>query len=206
MTPSAARLSCSSPSPRVCSNSHPLSRWYHPTISSSVIPCSSCPPSSPGSFPVSQLFPSGGQRIGASASASVLPMNIQGWFPLGLTNLLAAQGTLKNLLQHHSLKASILRCSASYRTFKTYVHTKSWIWMFVAAQFITSRKSLRPPYLPPFLSLSVSSPCLLSPFSLYPSSLTLWGGWLGPAGPRDHGSHFLSLSSWASWISFRGSA
>ena len=74
-----------------CSNSCPLSRWYHPTISSSVIPFSSCPQSFPalGSFLMSQLFASGGQSTGASASASVLPMNIQGWFPLWLTGLIS---------------------------------------------------------------------------------------------------------------------
>ena len=78
-----SRFPCPSPSPRACSNSCPLSRWYHPTISSSVIPFSSWLQSFPasGSFPMSQLFSSGGQSIGASASASVLPMNIQGWFP-----------------------------------------------------------------------------------------------------------------------------
>ena len=85
------RLPCSSLSPGVCSNSCPLSQWRHPTISSSVIPFSVCPQSLPASvsFPVSQLFASGGQSIGASASASVLPMNIQGWFPLGLTGLIS---------------------------------------------------------------------------------------------------------------------
>jgi len=79
-----ARLPCPSLSPWVCSNSYPLSQWCHPT---SVIPFSSCPQSfsASGSFPVSQLFASGGQSIGASASALVLPVNIQGWFPLGLT-------------------------------------------------------------------------------------------------------------------------
>ena len=82
-----AMLPCPSTTPRVYSNSCPLSQWRHPTISSSVIPFSSCLQSFPasGSFLVSQLFASGGQSIGASASASVLPMNIQGWFPLGLT-------------------------------------------------------------------------------------------------------------------------
>ena len=81
-----ARLPCPSLSPGVCSNSYPLSWWCHPTISSSVAPfsCLQFFPES-GSFPMSQLFTSGGQRTRASASASVLPMNIQGWFPLGLT-------------------------------------------------------------------------------------------------------------------------
>ena len=88
-----ARLPCPSLSPRVCSNSRPSSQWWHPTISSSVTPFSSCRQSFPasGSFPVSQLFTSGGQSIGASASASVLPMNIQGWFPLRLTGWTSLQ-------------------------------------------------------------------------------------------------------------------
>ena len=84
-----ARLPCPSPIPRACSNSCPLSWWGHPTISSSVpFFFQSCPAS--GSFPMSRLFVSGGQSIGASASASVLPMNIhiQDWFPLGLTDLI----------------------------------------------------------------------------------------------------------------------
>ena len=77
-----------SPTPRVYSNSCPSSRWCHTTISSSVITFSSCPQSFPasGSFPMSQLFASGGQGIGVSASTSVLPMNIQDWFPLGWTH------------------------------------------------------------------------------------------------------------------------
>ena len=80
------RLPCPSPTPRACSNSCPLSGWCHPIISSSVAPFSSCPQSfpAPGSFPMSQLFTSGGQSIGASAAALVLPVNIQSWFPLGL--------------------------------------------------------------------------------------------------------------------------
>ena len=82
-----ARFPRPSLSPRVCSNSSPLSRWDHPTTSSSVARFSSCYQSFPssGSFPVNRLFASGGQSTGASASESVLPMNIQGWFPLGLT-------------------------------------------------------------------------------------------------------------------------
>ena len=84
-----ARLPCRSPSPRVCSNACPLSQWCHPTISSSVVPFSSCLQSFPASetFPMSQLFTSGGQSVGAAASASVLPINIQDWFPLGWTHL-----------------------------------------------------------------------------------------------------------------------
>ena len=80
-----ARLPCPSPSPRVCSDSCPSSQWCHSTISSSVIPFSSCLQAFPasGSFPKTWLFTSGGWRIGALAS--VLPVNIQGWFPLGLS-------------------------------------------------------------------------------------------------------------------------
>ena len=88
-----ARLPCPLPTPGVCSNSCPSSQWCHQTISSSVIPFSSCFQSFPvsGSFPMSQFFASGGQSIGVSVSASVLPTNIQDWFPLGLTNLNSLQ-------------------------------------------------------------------------------------------------------------------
>ena len=84
------RLPCPSPSPRVCSNSCPLNWWCHPIDSSSVIPFSSCLQSfpAPGSFPMNR-FTSGGQSTGASALASVLPMNIQDLFPLGLTGLIS---------------------------------------------------------------------------------------------------------------------
>ena len=88
-----ARSPCPSPTPGVHSNSCPSSRRCHPAISSSVIPFYSCPQSLPasGSFPMSQFFTSGGQSIGASASASVLLLNIQDWFPLGLTGLISLQ-------------------------------------------------------------------------------------------------------------------
>ena len=87
------RLPCPSPPSRVCSNSCPSSPWCHPTVSSSVVPFSSCLKSFPasGSFPMSQFFASGGQSIGASASASVLPMNIQDWFPLRWTGWISLQ-------------------------------------------------------------------------------------------------------------------
>ena len=88
-----ARLPCPSPTPGADSNSCPPSRWCHSTISSSVIPFFSCLQSFPasGSFHMSQVFASGGQSIGVSASASVLPMNIQDWFPLGWTGLISLQ-------------------------------------------------------------------------------------------------------------------
>ena len=84
-----ARLPCPSPSPGACSNSYPLSWWCHSTILSSVVPfCLQCFPAS-GSSPVSQFFTSGGQSIGVSVLASVLPMNIQSWFSLGLIGLIS---------------------------------------------------------------------------------------------------------------------
>ena len=88
-----ARLPCPSPTPRACSNSCPSSQWCHPTISSSVTPFSSHLQSFPasGSFLMSQFCASGGQSIGTLASASVLPVNIQGLFPLGLTGLISLQ-------------------------------------------------------------------------------------------------------------------
>ena len=105
------RPPCPSPTPTVYSNSCPLSQWGHPTISSSVVPFPSCPQSFPasGSFPMSQLFASGGQSIGVSASTSVLPMNIQDWFPLG------------NLRAYFEKK----KCSAL-----KYLRTNSSIWPF----------------------------------------------------------------------------
>ena len=135
------RLLCPLLSPRVCSNSCPLSQWYHPTFSSPVTPSSSCPQFYPlsGSFPISQLFASGGQSIRVSASVSVLPMNIQDWFSLGLTGLnsLLAKGLFKSLLQHHSSKASFLPCSPFFivQLLDPYMTTRKTIaltrWTFV---------------------------------------------------------------------------
>ena len=97
-----ARLPCPSPTPGACSNSCPSSQWCQPTISSSVVSFSSCLESFPasGSFPVHQFSASGSQIIGASVSASVLPMSIQDWFPLGLTGWISllSKGLLKSLL------------------------------------------------------------------------------------------------------------
>ena len=111
------RLPCPSPTPGACSNSCPLRWWCHPTISSSVVPFS-CLRSFPasGSFPISQFFSSGDQSFGVSASASVLPVNIQDWFPLGLTGWISLQSKRlsKSFLQHHSSEASILQRSAFF--------------------------------------------------------------------------------------------
>ena len=113
------RLPCPSSTPRACSNSCPLSRWCHPTISSSVVPFSSCLKSFPasGSFPVSQFFTSGFQSIGVCFSFSISPSNEYSGlisFRIDWFVLLAVQGTLESLLQHHNLKASVLRCSAFF--------------------------------------------------------------------------------------------
>ena len=122
-----ARVSCLSLSPGVCSNSCPLSQWCYLTISSSVITFSSCLQSFPasGSFQMSQLFASGAQSTGASASGSVLPMNIQGWFPLGLTGLTPALAS---------------------RFFTIWVTREPPLWIFNSVQFSCSvvSDSLRP--------------------------------------------------------------
>ena len=111
--PQHARPPCPSPTPRVYLNSCPLSQWFHPTISSSVVPFSSClqPFPASGCFQMRQFFTSGGQSIGVSASTSVPPMNTQNWSPLGWTGWISLQSKgLSSLLQHHSSKASILQC------------------------------------------------------------------------------------------------
>ena len=116
--PQHARLPCPSPTPGAHSDSRPSSQWCHPTISSSVLPFSSCPQSFPasGSFQMSQLFASGGQSIG-SFSFNISPSNEHPGlisFRMDWLDLLAVQGTLKSLLQHHSSKASILQRSAFF--------------------------------------------------------------------------------------------
>ena len=107
------RLPCPSPVPGVYSDSCPLCQWCHPTISSSVVPFSSCVQSCPASvsFPMSQFFTSGGQSIGASASAPVLPMNIQDWFPLVLTESPCSSGDSQEsspTSQFKSINSSVL--------------------------------------------------------------------------------------------------
>ena len=123
------RLPCPSPSLGACSNSLPWSRWCHPSISSFVIPLPSCLLSFPasGSFLMSQFFTSGGQSIGASSSASVFTKTIQDWFPWGCASwILAVLGMLKNLLQHHSSKPSILWCSASFMVQLSHPYLTTW--------------------------------------------------------------------------------
>ena len=127
---------CPSPTPRVYSNSCPLSRWCHPTISSTVVPFSSHLQSFPasGSFLLSQYFALGGQSIGVSASNECSGLIS---FRMNWLDLLAVQGTLKSLLQHHSSKASVLQCSALFivQLSHSYVTTEKTIaltrWTFV---------------------------------------------------------------------------
>ena len=119
-----ARLPCPSLSPDVCSNSCPLSRWCHPTISSSVVPFSSYLQSFPasGSFQMSHFFTSGGQSIGVSALTSVPPVNIQDWLPLGWTGSISLQSKVLSrvFFQHRNSKASVLQHSTF---FMVYVYT-----------------------------------------------------------------------------------
>ena len=132
--------------PGVYPNSCPLSQSCHPTISSSVVPFSSCLPSFPasGSFHLSQLFTLGGQSIGVSASTSVLPLKLRtDLFRMDWLDLLAVQGTLKSLLQHHSSKASILCHSAFFMVQLSHPYrptrktTALNIWTFVGKVMTT---------------------------------------------------------------------
>ena len=111
-----SKPTCPSPTPGAFSNSLPSSWWCHPTISFSVVPFCYCFQSFPasGSFPMSCLFTSGGQSIGVSGSASVLPMNIENWFPLELTGLLSLQSKGLSRVFSSSSKASILQRSSFF--------------------------------------------------------------------------------------------
>ena len=131
------RLPYPSLSPRVCSNSCPLSQWCHPTVSSSVIPFSSCLQSflAPGSFPMNQLFTSDGQSIGASVSSSVLPMNIQGWLPLGLTGWISLKSKgLSRVCSSTTIgKHKLFGTQPSLwsnSSIHTWVVEKSYLWLY----------------------------------------------------------------------------
>ena len=123
-----ARLPCPSPSPRVCSDSCPSSQWCYPTISSSVIPFSSCLQAFPasGSFPKTWLFTSGGRRIGALAS--VLPGNIQGWFPLGLSlGLISFQSKgLSRVFSNTTVQKHQFFCAQPSLWSNSHIHTYYW--------------------------------------------------------------------------------
>ena len=133
------RLPCPSPSPGAYPNSCPLSQWCNPTISSFVSSFSSCPQSFPasGSFPMSQLFTSG-QSIGASASASVIPINIQGWFPLGLTGLISLQSkalsrvSISRVRKHQFFGTQTSLWSSSH--IRTWLLEKQELWLYGPCQ------------------------------------------------------------------------
>ena len=123
-----ARLPCSPLSPYICSNSCSLSWWCYRTNLFFAIPISFCLQSFPTSvsFPMSQLFKSGGQMIGASVLASVLSMNIQGWFPRALMGWISLQPKeLSRVHKHHSSKASLCQCSPSLWS-NSHIHTDNW--------------------------------------------------------------------------------
>jgi len=172
-----ARLPCPSPTPGVYSNSCPLSQWCHPTISPTVIPFSSCLQSFPasGSFPMSQFFVSGGQSIGVSASASVLPMNIQDWFPLGWTGLISLQSkglsrvfsnsTVQNI--NSSVLSFIVQVSHPYiTTGKTIALTRRTCVGKVMSLLFSMLSRLVIAFLP-------RSKCLLSSWLQSPSAVIL---------------------------------
>ena len=119
------RPPCPSPTPGVHPNPCPLSQWCHPTISSSVVPFSSClqPFPASGSFPVSQFFASGGQSIGVSASASVLPVNIQDWSPWWLTGWISLQS--KGLWRVFS-STTVQKHQSLYTTFSSCLSFENW--------------------------------------------------------------------------------
>ena len=145
-----ARPPCPSPTPGVYSNSCPLSRWCHLTISFSVVPFSSCFQSFPasGSFPMSQFFTSGGQSIGASASASVLSMNIQDRFPLGLTGWTSLQSKglsrvfSNTTVQKHQFFST--QPNIGMYPDKTRIQKDTCILMFIAALFTIARTWRKP--------------------------------------------------------------
>ena len=135
-----ARPPCPSPTPGVYSNSCPLSQWCYPTISSSVVPFSSCRQSFPasGSFQMSKFFTSGGQSTGVSASAAVLPMNIWGWFPLGWTgwiSLLSKElsrvfsNTTVQKHQFFGAQLSLWSNSHSYMTTRKTIALTRWVFV-----------------------------------------------------------------------------
>ena len=154
-----ARLPCLSSSPRVCSNSYRLSFWCHPTISFSATLFSFCLQSFPASesFPMSQLFPSGGQSIGASAS--VLPVNVQGWFPLGLTGLILQSKGLSGLfsgttVQKHQFFSAPPSFTETGSNLPTVPTVFDGVWMWTQSQGCRTRASLQvSPHSSPLLPL-----------------------------------------------------
>ena len=174
---STPRLPCLSASPEVCSNSCPLSWWSHPIISPSVNLFSSCLQSfqASGSSPKSQLFASGGQSTGASASGSVLPMNIKGWFPLGLTGLISMLSKGRSRVFSNTTVEKdqffgvqpffIVQLSHSYMTTGKTIALTIWTFVFkVMSLLFNMRSRFVIAFLPRCKHLLIL--CLLSPFAL----------------------------------------
>ena len=143
-----ARLPFPSLSPRVCSNSCPLNQWCHPTISSSVGAFSSCPQSFPasGSSPMSWLFTSGGQSIGASASTSVLPLNVQDWSPIGLNSMKFHCPVPCQQLSSTPpfwAQVSILSSFRGFRYHKLVCQRHLFVWLRLQKHFQPKKKGLK---------------------------------------------------------------
>ena len=154
------RLPCPSLSPWVYSSSCPLSWWCHPTISSSAIPFSSCLQSflASGSFPMSQFFASGGLCIGASASASVLPVNIQDWFPSGLSGLISLQSKgLSRVFSNTTSKASIHWCSAFFMVQLSQIIMFDWFLQVICHSDICNTTNINDLTIVPLLVSPVNS-------------------------------------------------
>jgi len=138
------------PTPRVYSNLCPLSQWCHPTISSSIVPFSSCPQSVPasGSFPMSQFFASGGQSIGVSASASLLPVNIQDWFPLGWTGWISLHSKgLSRVFSNTTVQVRLSYRFVSCALLLLYLEKWSIIWTLASHQIWLETIAAKP-YIP----------------------------------------------------------
>ena len=142
-----ARPPCPSPAPGIYPNSRPLSRWCHPTISSSVIPFSSCLQSFPasGSFQMSQLFASSGQGIGVSASTSALPMNTQDWSPLGRTSwiFLQSKGLSKVFSNTTVQKHQFFSCSAFFIVQLSHPYMTTGKTIALTRQTFVGKKEIR---------------------------------------------------------------
>ena len=193
------RLPCPSLSPEVCSNLCPLSWWCPPNISSSVVPFSSCPQSFPVSmsFPLNQFFLSGGQSFGASAS--VLPMNIQDWFPLGLTGLISLLSKgLSRVPRHHNLKASILEHSAFFivQLSHPYMTTGKTI-AFTIRTFVGKVMSLLLNMLPRFvITFLLRSKCLLISWLQSPSAVILEPKKIKSVTVSNFSPHLFAMKWW----------
>ena len=159
-----ARPPCPSPTPGVYSNSCPLNRWCHPTISSSVVPFSSCLLSFPasGSLPMSRFFASGGQSIGVSASTPVLPMNIQDWFPLRWTGWISLLSNgLSRVFSNNTVQSQV-HIKPSYCFVTATRETRRWSWDFTELEWAWNCHDLRIYY----TNVLIKTLIILGPFRI----------------------------------------